>query len=245
MLDIIRDYWTYFLLGPFPDGPIGGVALTLLLSIVSLAITFPLALLVALARKSRRRFLVRAATIYVYALRGLPLLFLLLWIYFLLPYVIGRTIPTFWTVVIAIVLYQGAYLSEVIRGGIEGLPKGQTEAARALGLSEALIMRKIILPQALYNVIPGIVNQLTVIVKESSLGYVIGLGEVTFVSGQINTYLLTQAIQVYAILACIYFIICFSLSRLVAELERRIRRRRASVNDAPAQLNLNEIAGAA
>lgn len=226
MLTILHDFGRFFLVGTYPDGPIGGVVLTIIIAITCLALTFPCALVVALARTSRIKMLRGIFTCYVYAVRGLPLLFLLLWIYFLMPYVIGHPITSFWTLVISIVIYQTAYLSEVIRGGIEALPAGQIAAARALGLSYWLITRKIVLPQALYNVLPGIVNQLTIIIKESSLGYVIALSELTYVSSRVNTFLLTEALQVYSILAGIYFLLCFAISMAVAALERRVHKRR-------------------
>ncbi|WP_116131408.1 amino acid ABC transporter permease [Tropicimonas sp. IMCC34043] len=226
MIDIIQKFWSYLLMGSFPEGPIGGLAMTIMISVVSLILAIPVSLLIALCRTSRHKGLIWFATIYVYAMRGLPLLFLLLWVYLLVPLIVGAPISPFWSVVIAIVVYQGAYLSEVIRGGILALPTGQTDAALSLGLSRRLIVWKVILPQAIYNVVPGIVNQFTIIVKESSLGYVIALGELTYVAGRVNALLMTEALSVYAILALIYFILCFSLSRLVALLERRIRLRR-------------------
>lgn len=229
MLTLIHDYWQFLLIGEYPDGPLGGLALTLAIACVSLVMTFPVGLVLALARTSAVSIFRRIATVYVYLVRGMPLLTFLLWIYFLVPLVLSHPITPFWTLVLAIVLYQSAYLSEVIRGGIEGLPPGQMEAAKSLGLSYGTTMRKVVLPQALFNVIPGIVNQFTIIIKESSLGSIIALAEVTFVAGRINSFLLTEALNVFFLLAVIYFIICFSLSLAVSALEKRVAQGRTNV----------------
>ena len=114
----------------------------------------------------------------------------------------------------------------MIRGGIEGLPKGQIEAARALGLRWVPITWRIVLPQALYNVMPGMLNQFTMIIKESSLGAIISVGEVTFMAMRVNNVLITKPFQVFAILALGYFVLCFSLSKLSQHLENRIQRQR-------------------
>jgi polar amino acid transport system permease protein len=117
-------------------------------------------------------------------------------------------------------------MSEVIRAGIEGLPKGQKEAAMSLGLGYVTATRKIVLPQALYNVIPGLLNNLTAIFKESSLAYVISLHELTYAGLQVMNHEMSRPFQVFAILACIYFVFCFALSQTASWLELRIRRKR-------------------
>ena len=226
MWQIIVENWRFLLIGTFPNGPIGGLAMTLLIAITSLAITFPFAILVALARSMGPKWARVTATVYVTILRGCPLLLLLLWIYFYLPVLLGFPLSPFLTLVIAIVIFQTAYLSEVIRGGIEALPKGQTEAALSLGLKRWAIIWKIILPQALYNVIPGIINQFTAVVKETSLAYVIALAELTYSATQINNILMTKPLEVYLILAGMYFVVCYALSSLAAYLDRAIARNR-------------------
>jgi polar amino acid transport system permease protein len=226
MLDILSQYGRVFLIGQYPDGPLGGLALTFLIAIVALALTFPSAVLVALARTSGIRWLAWSATGFVYLVRSIPLLMVIFWAYFLTPVILGFPTDPVVTLIAAIVIYQTAYLSEVIRGGIEGLPKGQTEAARALGLRWLPITLRVILPQALYNVMPGMLNQLTTIIKESSLGAIISVGEATFMAMRINNVLITKPFQVFVILAAAYFILCFSLSQLSGYLERRIQRSR-------------------
>ncbi len=229
MLDLIQNYWLYFLIGDYPRGPIGGLAMTMIIALLSLAITFPLAVLMALARISPLRWISWPATGFVYLIRGMPLLMLLFWVYFFLPILLGFPLSGFWSIVISIVVFQTAYLAEVIRAAIEALPKGQTEAARSIGMRYGSMMRRIILPQALFNAIPGILNQLTAIIKETSLGYILAVNEITYVAGTINGLLITRAIEVFAILAATYFVLCFSLTQLATVMERRIIRKRTQV----------------
>ena len=138
---------------------------------------------------------------------------LILWAYFMVPILIGTNVPGFVTMLVTLVLYEGAFLSEVVRGGIVALGRGQMEAARALGHSYLGAMRYVILPQALYNVLPSILSQFVSTIKETTLGYVINVPELTFAANQINNQLLTKPFQVFAILALVYYMVCWTLTR--------------------------------
>jgi polar amino acid transport system permease protein len=131
--------------------------------------------------------------------------------------------------VCTLVIYEGAFLSEVVRAGIVALPRGQMEAARALGNSYLGAMWFVILPQALYNMLPSMLSQFVSTIKETTLGYVINVPELTFAASQINNQLLTKPFHVFFILAVVYFIICWSLTRLAQALERRIATKRLGV----------------
>ena len=125
---------------------------------------------------------------------------------------------------VTLVIYEAAYLAEIVRAGIEALPKGQMEAARcASGLRYMQAMRKVILPQALYNMVPAMLSQFVSTIKETSLGYVISVNELTFAANQINSTLLTKPFQVFVILAVIYFLLCFTLTPIGSsgDLEKR------------------------
>ena len=167
------------------------------------------------------------ATVLVYVVRGIPLLMVIFWTYFFVPLLIGRTITGFTTMLCTLVIYQSAYLSEVIRAGIEALPRGQIEASRALGLSYFKTIRHVILPQALYNMMPSMVSQFVSTIKETSLGYVINVPEMTFAANQVNNQLLTKPLPVFMILALTYFIVCFSFTQFADYLERRITNKRS------------------
>ena len=237
LIDIIRDNWLLLLIGQYPNGPLGGFAATLILSALSIALAFPLSILIAFARLSKNPLLLWPSTILVYVARGVPLLMLILWVYFMVPLLIGANVPGFVTMLVTLVIYEGAFLSEVVRGGIVALGRGQMETARALGHSYFGAMLYVILPQALYNVMPSILSQFVSAIKETTLGYVINVPELTFAANQINNQLLTKPFQVFFILAIIYFLVCWTLTRLALTLERRIARKRAGMPGIPLSLN--------
>lgn len=176
MWDILKDNWLLLLIGQYPHGPLGGLAATLGLAAISLVLALPCGVLLALGRISPWRCLRWPATAVVQLVRGLPLLMFIFWAYFFVPIVIGRLVAGTTTMVVALVCYESAYLAEIIRAGIQALPSGQQEAGRALGLSYLQTMRRVILPQALYNMLPSMLSQFVSTVKETSLAYVISAG---------------------------------------------------------------------
>nr|WP_198320702.1 amino acid ABC transporter permease [Azohydromonas aeria] len=229
MLSILRDHGMLLLVGQYPHGPLGGLAITFILSVLGLLLAFPLGVAIALARVSPMAWLRRPATVLVYVVRGVPLIMFIFWVYFFIPLLIGQTVSGFTTMLVTLVIYQAAYLAEIVRAGIQALPPGQTEAARAIGLSYMQATFKVILPQALYNMVPAMISQFVSTIKETSLGYVISVNELTFAANQVNSTLLTKPFEVYLILAAIYFALCFSLSQLARHVERRIARKRAGI----------------
>jgi len=229
IVTILRDYGLLLLVGQYPNGPLGGLALTFILAVLGIALAFPLGVGLALARVSRFRLLYWPATALVYVMRGLPLLMLIFWVYFFLPALVGRPVSGFSTMLATLVIYEAAYLSEIVRAGIESLPRGQMEAARAVGLTYMQAMRRVVLPQALYNMVPAMLSQFVSTIKETSLGYVISVNELTFSASQVNSSLLTKPFPVYAVLAAIYFLLCFSLTQVARQLERRVAQRRAGL----------------
>jgi polar amino acid transport system permease protein len=236
VFEILRDNWLLLLVGQYPNGPLGGIACTLILSVLGIVLAFPLSVLLALARLSHWRLLNLPATALVYVVRGVPLLMVILWVYFLVPLLIGRNVTGFVTMLCTLVIYEGAYLAEVVRAGIEALPKGQMEAARSLGHSHLGAMRLVILPQALFNMLPSMLSQFVSTIKETTLGYVINVPELTFAANQINNQLLTKPFQVFFILAVIYYILCWSLTRAATALERRIEAKRAGLHATTAEI---------
>lgn len=228
MFDIIHKYGMLLLVGPWPHGPLGGIVATLILAALGLTLSFPLALLLGLARISPWRWVRWPANAWVYGLRGIPLVMIIFWSYYLLPLLIGDSISPFATALIAIVCYEAAFMAEIVRAGIQGLPAGQTEAARAVGLSYVQAMVQVILPQALVNMLPSIVNQFISTIKATSIVYVIGVQEATFAAQEINSVEMTHALQTYLLLACIYFSLCYGLSFAAAAVELHFRRRHAA-----------------
>lgn len=230
MLELIDTYWLYFLVGQYPDGPLGGLVLTILLSGAALVMAMPLGLMLGIARVSRRRAISLPVGAFVQLVRAVPLLLVLFWVYFFLPAVTGVKTSQATTMLIVLVVFDSVYLAEIVAAGIRALPKGQLESARSLGLSYGQALRHVVLPQTLRHGLPSIVNQLVSTIKATSLGYIIGLSEVSFIATQINTLVFTRAVEVYLILALTYFILCFGLSRLAFLLERRLQRRPAGAH---------------
>ncbi len=224
MIELIETYWLYFLIGLYPKGPLGGVALTLLLAALALLLAMPLGLALGVARLSTTRWVRWPVTALVMGVRGVPLLMVVFWAYFFLPAVTGVKTDQFWTMLIALTVFDSVYLAEIVRAGVLGLPRGQMESARSLGLGHFDALRLVVLPQALRHMLPSLVNQFIHTLKATSLGYIIGLSEVSFISTQINTQVFTKPVQVYAALGVTYFLLCFGLSRLAWWLERRAAR---------------------
>jgi polar amino acid transport system permease protein len=228
MKELIEKYWLYFLVGQYPHGPLGGLTLTLLLAAAGLLLALPLGVLLGIARLSAYRWLRWPVTALVMTVRGTPLLMVVFWAYFFLPSVTGVKTNQFSTMLIALVLFDGAYLAEIVRAGILGVPRGQAEAARSLGLGASGALRFVVLPQALRSMLPSLVNQFASSIKETSLGYIIGLQEVSFIASQINNLELTKPMPIYLMLAGTYFLLCFGLSRLAFWLDRSLSVARLS-----------------
>ena len=229
-LELIDSYWVYFLVGQYPNGPLGGLALTLILASAALVLAMPLGVLFGLARLSPWRWLRWPVTALVFVVRGTPLLMVIFWAYFFLPSLTGFKTDQFTTMLIALVIFDAAYLSEIVRAGVQGLDRGQVEASRSLGFGYWRTMRWVVLPQALRTMLPSLVNQFVSTIKETSLGSIIGLTEISFIASQINTQVFTMPAQVYLILGLTYFVLCFGLSRFAFWLERR-QTQRVSLTD--------------
>ena len=225
MIELIQQYWLYFLIGQYPNGPLGGLALTLLLATLGLLLSLPLGLAFGLMRLSPWAWVRLPVTGFVYLVRGMPLLMVVFWAYFFLPSVTGVKTDQFWTMLIVLVVFDAVYLAEIVRAGVQGLPKGQMECARSLGLPYMKAMRTVVLPQGLRNSLPSLVNQFISTIKETSLGYIIGLTELSFIANQINTLTFTKPAEVFGILGLTYFLLCFGLSRFAYWIEKRLERK--------------------
>lgn len=224
---VIWTNLTYFMVGRYPGGPMGGVLLTLYLAVVSLIISFFGGMILGLMCVVRNP-LIRYPTVAVVNLvRGIPLLLVIFWMYFLLPFVMGRTTPESATVIAALSLFTSAYMSQIVQAGIEGIPKGQTEAALSTGLHPWQAMVFIVLPQALRNMIPSFVNQFVSMIKDTSLAFIVGVSELTQVATQVNNRTMIYPAEIFLFIAVVYFIICFAFTTLSRWLETRLAWRKA------------------
>ena len=155
-------------------------------------------------------------------IRGMPLLMVIFWMYFLLPALFGKAIPETRTVIMALTFFTSAYMSQIVRAGIEGIPKGQMEAAISTGLKHWQAMVYIILPQGLRNMIPSFVNQFVSLIKDTSLAFIVGVSELTHVATQINNRTMAFPTEIFFFIAVVYFIICYAFTSLSRTLEKRL-----------------------
>ncbi len=215
-----------------------GLRETVLISLVSIALSFVVGLLFALGRLSTRWWLRWPSIAYIESVRALPVLLLI--VYFgikgssLFRPFFGAEfeLPRFWAGVLGLSMYTSAVLAEIIRAGIVSLPRGQTEASRALGLSYPQSMRHVILPQALRMMVPAMMAQLTTIIKDTSLVGTIGVFELLRQGSTIYNQFFNP-IEVLLIVSVVYFVICFTLSQLSRRLElgRAPREVRAKIQE--------------
>lgn len=219
-------------LAPVPTDRWGGLPLTILLSVVSMALAFPIAVLVALGRRSNLPAIKSLCVVYIELVRGVPLISVLFMASFMFPLFmpIGKSPDVLLRVIVGITLFAAAYMAEIIRGGLQTLPRGQLEAAASLGLGYWQTQRKIVLPQALSAVVPGIMNNFISLFKDTSLVTIVSLYELT---GALSLALGSDPnwrpfkIEAYVFIAAIYFACCFSMSRYSLRLEKRLARSQA------------------
>jgi general L-amino acid transport system permease protein len=206
----------------------GGLPVTLILATFGLAFGFPLGIFVALGRRSKLPAIRSLCVLYVELIRGVPLVSLLFMSSVMFPLFMpgGFNIDKLLRAQIAIILFAGAYLAEVIRGGLQAVPRGQYEAADALGLSYWRKNRLIILPQAIRHVIPPLVNTFIAFFKDTSLVLIIGIFDLltTAKTAIIDPAWQQFSVEVYLFVAAIYFCFCFAMSRYSRNLEAHTRR---------------------
>ncbi len=203
---------------------LGGLKYTVLLSLTAILISVVIGLLVALFGLSKNPLARGFNRVYVEIVRAVPLLVLILWVYYGLPIMLGVAINVFWAGVVALALSDSAFEAEIFRSGIQSIDRGQIEAADTLGLSYIDRMRYVILPQALRRVLPPLGNQLVYMLKMSSLVSVIGMEELTRRANELVTAEY-RPLETYSILMVEYLILILFVSAWVRWLERRLSRR--------------------
>lgn len=197
-----------------------GLYMTILISVLSILISLIIGLVVCFMRMSKSALLRYPAAMYVNLIRGTPILIQILFIYFGAPTVLDIRLSAFTAGLIAISLNIGAYMTEILRGGIESISKGQMEAGRSLGFSYPQTMRLIILPQAIRRMIPSFVNQLTHAIKDTSMLSVIGIAELTMV-GQSIYAMNFRSFEILTVVGVFYFITIYTVTLISTRMERR------------------------
>lgn len=194
---------------------------TLLISLAGMAISILWGICLCAARVSNIGLLSRAAAVYISFFRGVPLLVQLLMAYYMLPYV-GLDLPAVAAAILAVGFCSAAYTAEILRGALQAIPAGHTEAANALGIPSFALWRRILIPQAIRLGLPSLINELILLVKVSSLASVVGIGELTRISQNITgqTY---RPLEIYVAAAVIYFLINLVISALGRLAEKRLQ----------------------
>ncbi|QOS79057.1 amino acid ABC transporter substrate-binding protein/permease [Paenibacillus sp. JNUCC31] len=200
-----------------------GLGKTLLYTIISLFFAFIIGLIFGFMKVGQNKFLRGVATVFVDIFRGIPLIVLAFFIYFGIPQAMGFTMPLFLAAILTLSLNAGAYVTEIIRGGIQSIDRGQMEAARSLGLPYRKAMMKIVIPQAIRVMIPSFINQMVITLKDTSILSVIGLVELTQ-SGKIVIARTFASFDIWLTVAVMYLIVIITLTKIADYLEVRVRR---------------------
>ena len=219
----------WFGLTPVSTDLWGGLPLTMMLATLGIVLAFPLSILVALGRRSEMPAIRTICILYVELVRGVPLISVLFMASFMFPLFLpqGVTIDVLLRVLVGITLFSAAYLAEIVRGGLQAVPKGQYEAAQSLGLTYWQMQRKIVLPQALAIVVPGVMNSFIAIFKDTSLVTIVSLYELT---GAMTLALNSDAdwrpfkVEGYLFITAVYFVFCFAMSRYSLWIEKQVGR---------------------
>ena len=202
---------------------LSGLTTTIYISIVSIIISIILGLLVAIPSLAKSKFLTYLNIGYVEIVRAIPLLVLILWIYYGLPIMTGISFSTFVSGIIALSISESAFQAEIFRAGINSIKKSQWEAGSSLGLGFLRKLRLVILPQAIKNILPAIGNQFVYVLKMSSLVSIIGIGDLTRKANElvVTTY---RPLEIYTFLILEYLVLILVVSFLVRKLEKRLQK---------------------
>ncbi len=208
--EIIRSY--------VGSGFIFSIQLTLFAMIGGIA----LGTVLALMRLSGKKWLEVPATIYVDTLRSIPLVMVIMWFFLLIPFLIGRPIGAEVSAMVTFTLFEAAYYSEIMRAGIQSVPKGQVHAGYAVGMTYAQTTQLIVLPQAFRNMLPVLLTQTIILFQDTSLVYAIGAYDLLKGFETVGRNF-NRPVETYLVAALVYFVICFSLSSLVRQLQKKIQ----------------------
>lgn len=198
-----------------------GLLFTVKLTLIAMTGGIILGTLLALARLSPIAPLAMAATWYVNLMRSIPLLMVILWFFLIIPLLTGKPMGAENSAIITFTLFEAAYYSEIMRAGIQSVPRGQVFAGQAIGMTYAQTMSHIVLPQAFRNMLPVLLTQTIILFQDTSLVYAIGAKDL-LKAAEIAGKNYNRPVEMYVFVALVYFVICFALSRLVKHLQSRI-----------------------
>jgi glutamate/aspartate transport system permease protein len=199
-----------------------GLVFSVQLTLVAMIGGIAIGTLLALMRLSGRKPLVLVAAFYVNTLRSIPLVMVILWFFLLIPMLIGRPMGAELSAIITFTVFEAAYYSEIMRAGIQSVPKGQVYAGYAVGMTYAQCMQLIVLPQAFRNMLPVLLTQTIILFQDTSLVYAIGAYDL-LKGFEVAGKNFNRPVETYLLAAVVYFVICFSLSMLVRRLQKKIQ----------------------
>lgn len=199
----------------------GGLKYSVILTLVATAGGILLGTVLALMRLSGIKPLAWSAALYVNTMRSIPLVMVILWFFLLVPLMIGRPIGAENSAFITFTLFEAAYFSEIMRAGIQSVPKGQTHAGYAIGLTYGQTMQLVVLPQAFRNMLPVLLTQTIILFQDTSLVYAIGAYDL-LKGFEVVGKNFNRPIETYLVATLVYFVICLSLSMLVRQLQKKI-----------------------
>ena len=215
---IVNNFTFLIVQGLIGIGSFGGG--TLRLAIPAMGLGFLLGIFVGLARLAGRPWIRLPATLYVEFFRGVPLVMVIFWIWFIIPQLLRLPIPEYGVALTAFVIFEAAYFGEIVRAGIQSVARGQVEAATALGLSATKTMTYVVLPQALKNMVPSLVTQMIVLFKDTSLASIIGYVDLTKAAQIVNNREI-RPFELDLFIAVVYWLFTYSMSQAARRLERR------------------------
>lgn len=202
---------------------LGGLSGSLLMAVISISGSFFIGLLVGMGRTAKNRIFRIPATMYIELVRAIPLILVIFWFYtVVLDMIFKLELHAFWAGTIAMTFFFGAYIAETVRGGIENIPPGQVEAAKASGLTYFQTMRKIVLPQALKQMLPALVGMFIAAFKDTALVYIIGVMELTRAAYAINNRIMVYPFEIYTTILLLYFVFSYFMSLYAKKLERKL-----------------------
>ncbi|MEJ6006456.1 amino acid ABC transporter permease [Paucibacter sp. AS339] len=198
-----------------------GLYFSVQLTLIAMIGGIALGTVLALMRLSGKSWLALPAAAYINTMRSIPLVMVILWFFLLIPFVIGRPLGAEISAILTFTLFEAAYYAEIMRAGIQSVPKGQTHAGYAMGMSYGQTMQLVILPQAFRNMLPVLLTQTIILFQDTSLVYAIGAYDLLkgFETAGRN---FNRPVETYLVATAIYFLICFSMSMLVRRLQKKI-----------------------
>jgi len=220
-LAVVWQNLDYLAWGSYPNGPIAGITLTLLMSFAAMILSTVLGVIAGIGLTVLKGWVRHILVIVLGFLRAIPVIMLIFWAYFLLPVLFNVDVPAIATVIMALALIGGAYIAYSVYAGMIAIAHDQWQAAYSLGLNQKQTIIYIILPQAIRMMMPSFINQWVSLIKDSSLAYIVGVAEFTFLAAQVNNRSMVYPTEIFLFVIVVYFVICFGLDALMTQLIKR------------------------